>query len=98
MTPIIALVLGPTLALVVRRFWGPLQPSRAIALAVGGQALAFIAYAVWDRVRLHTAPVVFYLPNPTVGGRLMAIGLLLIIAIIRKKPLRSEMRQTIIEI
>ena len=82
MTSIIALILGPTLALLVLRFWGPVQPGRAIAAAVGGQALAFTAYAVWERSRLHTAPVVFYLPNPTVGGRLMAIGLLLLIAIL----------------
>jgi hypothetical protein len=82
MTTIITLVLGPTLALLVLRFWGPVRLGAAIAAAVAGQALAFTAYAVWQRVRLHTAPVVFYLPNPTVGGRLMAIGVLLMIAIL----------------
>ena len=82
MISIIGLVLGPTLALVVLRLWGPVQPRTAIAAAVGGQALALTAYAVWERSRLHTAPVVFYLPNPTVSGRLWAIGLLLIIAVL----------------
>jgi hypothetical protein len=82
------LVLGPVLALAVARLFGPLRVLPALGAAVVGQIVVFGGYATWRHVRATralegragTERVAVAWVEPTFGGRLVAITLLVGIA------------------
>lgn len=84
------LVLGPILALAVARLFGPLRVFHALGVAIAGQIVVFGGYATWRyfdamRVLARSAgegPVMVARMEPTLGGRLIAIGFVSMIAIV----------------
>ena len=82
------LVLGPVLALVLARLFGPLRVLPALGAAVVGQIVVFGGYAAWHHVeatralegRAGTEWVAVGRMEPTFGGRLAAAMLLVAIA------------------
>jgi hypothetical protein len=84
------LFVGPLVGLLIARLRGPWRPLSALAAAAVGQLVLFGAYALWQRhraMRLLAAPpaghamvLMARATHPTLGGRLLALSLLLLIA------------------
>jgi hypothetical protein len=89
MTSNLLLVLGPLAGLSVARVFGPWRSLSALAASALGQLVVFYGYILWQRVEL-TRPIVgsagtgrmVVSITPTLGGRLMVVGMLFVIAAI----------------
>ena len=80
------LVLGPLAGLCVARVFGPWRPLPALAAAGLGQFVVFYGFILWQQYKITHPTVsadsawIVLRTTPTLGGRLMAITLLFVIA------------------
>jgi len=84
------LVIGPVIGLLAARLFGPWRPLTAVVAAAVGQLGLFWATMLWAQhraMRILAAPpagrdmmLVARAPHPPLGGRVLAVGVLVLIA------------------